>query len=164
MGYPTIFSGPGSSIIDDRLLVEAADITVFMKTLIATGAIVICAHLAFASDKEVAAPPTPSPTPTPPAPLMYLLDQAGIGKHLRDLGLNLYGYVQGGYFYDFSAPHHEDGPTFIGYNKFKNSFILDNISLNLERAVDPTKKEFNIGFRVVHSADVAPVPIGKKRQ
>jgi len=88
---------------------------------------------------------------------MYLLDQAGIGKPLRDLGLNLYGYVEGGYFYDFSAPRHEDGPTFIGYNKFKNSFILDNISLNLERAVDPTKKEFNVGFRVegLYGADAA---------
>ena len=43
-------------------------------------------------------------TPTP-APLMNLLDQTGLGKPLRDLGLNLYGYVEGGYFYDFSAPH-----------------------------------------------------------
>jgi hypothetical protein len=98
-----------------------------------------------------------TPTPTPPAPLMYLLDQAGVGKPLSDLGLNLYGYVEGGYFYDFSAPHHEDGPTFIGYNKFKNSFILDNISLNLERAVDPTKNQFDVGFRVegLYGADAA---------
>ena len=88
---------------------------------------------------------------------MNLLDQAGLGKPLRDLGLNLYGYVEGGYFYDFSAPHHEDGPTFMGYNKFKNSFILDNISLNLERAVDPTKKQFDVGFRVegLYGADAA---------
>jgi formylglycine-generating enzyme required for sulfatase activity len=28
----------------------------------------------------------------------------------------------------------------------------------------PGGRQFNIGFRVVHSADVAPVPIGKKRQ
>src|SRR5258707_528815 len=51
-------------------------------------------------------------TPTP-APLMYLLDQAGLAKPLKDLGINLYGYVEAGYFYDFSAPHHEDGPTFM---------------------------------------------------
>src|SRR5262249_16964932 len=96
--YPIICSGPGSSIIRDRLLLDAAATKVFMKTLIAVGAIVICTHVTFASDKEVSAQATPSPTPTPPAPLMYLLDQAGIGKPLTDLGLNIYGYVEAGYF------------------------------------------------------------------
>jgi hypothetical protein len=148
MHYRIIYSGHGSSIIRDPLVLEAADTAVFMKTLIAAGAIMVCTNLAFASDKQVAAEATPTPTPSPPAPLMYLLDQAGIAKPFKDLGINLYGYIESGYFYDFSAPHNEDGPTFMGYNKFKNSFILDNISLNLERAVDPTKKQFDVGFRV----------------
>ena len=45
----------------------------------------------------------------------------------------------------------------MGYNKFKNSFILDNISLNLERAVDPTKKQFDVGFHLefIFGADAA---------
>jgi hypothetical protein len=129
--FPIICSGVGSSIIRDLVSRGAEyNINMLTKTLVAAGAIMVCTDLAFASDKQVAAEATP--TPTPPAPLMYLLDQAGLAKPLKDLGINLYGYVQAGYFYDFSAPHSEDGPTFIGYNKFKNSFILDNISLNLE--------------------------------
>jgi putative OmpL-like beta-barrel porin-2 len=121
----------------------------------------LCLAAVAVAGEERGTPPTAAEqapaTPTPSAPLMNLLDQAGVGKPLRDLGLNLYGYVEGGYFYDFSAPHHEDGPTFMGYNKFKNSFILDNISLNLERAVDPTKRQFDIGFRVegLYGADAA---------
>ena len=76
---PIICSGPGSSIIRDFARCGAADynVNVFTKTLITASAIVLCAHLAFASDKQVAAEATP--TPSPPAPLMYLLDQAGIG-------------------------------------------------------------------------------------
>ena len=69
-----------------------------MKTLIAAAAIMVCTNLAFASDKQVAAEASPTPTPSPPAPLMYLLDQAGIAKPLKDLGINLYGYVEGGVF------------------------------------------------------------------
>jgi hypothetical protein len=117
-----------------------------MKTLFTAGAVMVCTNLAFASDKQVAAEATP--TPTPSAPLMSLLEQAGVGKALSDLGINLYGYLEAGYFHDFSAPHHDDGPTYMGYNKFKNSFILDNISVNLGRAVDPTKNQFDVGFRV----------------
>ena len=128
------------------------------KNLItAAGAIILYTHSAFASDKQLSAPATPTSTPTPPAPLMCLLEQAGVAKPLQSLGLNVYGYIDAGYFYDFSAPHHEDGPTFMGYNKFKNSFVLDNISLSLERAVDPTKNHFDVGFRVegLYGADTA---------
>ena len=76
---PIICSGPGLSIIRDFARRGAADynVNVFTKTFITASAIVLCAHLAFASDKQVAAEATP--TPSPPAPLMYLLDQAGLG-------------------------------------------------------------------------------------
>jgi hypothetical protein len=65
-----------------------------MKKLITAGAIIVYTKLAFASDKNVAAELTPAPTPT--APLMYLLDEAGAGKPLNGLGLNLHGYVEAG--------------------------------------------------------------------
>src|SRR6266702_3953504 len=95
-------------------------------------------------------------TPTP-APLMSLLGEVGLAKPLNDAGIKFYGYVEGGYFYDFSAPDSHHGPTFIGFNSFKNAGILDNISLNVERAVDPTKKQFDVGFRVegIYGADAA---------
>src|SRR5260370_18514254 len=94
-------------------------------------------------------------TPTP-APLTSLLGEAGLAKPLNDAGINIYGYVEGGYFYDFSAPG-SHGPTFIGFNSFKNAAVLDNISLNVERAVDPTRKQFDVGFRVegIYGADAA---------
>jgi putative OmpL-like beta-barrel porin-2 len=120
----------------------------------------LCLATVAAAGEERGIPPAAAEqvpaTPTP-APLMSLLEQAGIAKPFKDLGINFYGYIEGGYFYDFSAPHHSEGPTFIGYNGFKNSFILDNISLNVERAVDPTKKQFDVGFRMegLYGADAA---------
>jgi hypothetical protein len=70
--------------------------------------------------------------------------------------INIFGYAEGGYFHDFSAPRSQ-GPTYIGYNSFKNKVILDKISLNIERAVDPAKKAFDVGFHVegIFGADAA---------
>src|SRR5512133_415818 len=87
--------------------------------------------------------------PEPPAPerkpLMSALDQVGLAQPLDELRLNIYGYTEAGYFYDLSAPH-SDGPTFIGFNNFKNEVVLNKTSLNLERTVDATKKQFDWGF------------------
>lgn len=76
---------------------------------------------------------------------------------LNEARINIFGYVQGGYFHDFSAPSASAGPTYIGYNNFKNTAILDKISMNVERTVDPTKKQFDVGFRVegIYGADAA---------
>ncbi|MGB8959333.1 MAG: outer membrane beta-barrel protein [Candidatus Aminicenantales bacterium] len=70
--------------------------------------------------------------------------------------IRVYGYAEGGYFHDFSAPGSR-GPTYIGYNNFKNTVILDKISLNVERTVDPTKKAFALGFHAegIFGADAA---------
>ena len=133
--------------------------------------------LLYADEKALAAPPDnketqeakppaatpPSATEPPPATaaptglLMSALGKAGIAEPLNKVGINLYGYVEGGYFRDFSAPSIHDGPTFIGYDSFKNTAILDKISLNVERTVDPTKKQFDVGFRVegIYGADAA---------
>jgi len=105
--------------------------------------------------------PTAAATPAPAAQptlglLMSGLDKLGLASPLTKFGINLYGYVQGGYFHDFSAPH-KGGTTLIGYNSFKNSGVLDKVSLNLERTVDPTKKQFDLGFRLegIYGSDVA---------
>lgn len=104
--------------------------------------------------------PAPSPTPTPsanppPKPLMAGLADIGLGDALMKANLNLYGYVEAGYFYDASSPHSGSGPTYIGFNNFKNQGVLNKVDLNLERTVDPTKKQFDIGFRVegIYGAD-----------
>lgn len=100
----------------------------------------------------------PSETPTPePGLLMSLLGKAGLAKLLDKAGINLYGYVQGGFFYDISSSSRNSGPTYIGLNSYKNAAILDKISLNAERTVDATKKKFDVGFHVegIYGADAS---------
>jgi hypothetical protein len=100
---------------------------------------------------------------TPPAPtltpglLMMALGKIGLGDPLTKAGINIYGYTQGGYFRDFTNPHIADGPTFIGYNNFKNTLTLNKASLNIERLVDASKKQFDLGFHVegIYGADAA---------
>jgi hypothetical protein len=109
------------------------------------------------SDKEtqeVKPPEAPAPTP---GLLMSLLGEAELAKPLDKAGINLYGYVQGGYFYDISSSSPHSGPTYIGLNSYKNAAILDKVSLNVERTVDPTKKKLDFGFRVegIYGADAA---------
>lgn len=92
---------------------------------------------------------TPPPLCEPQcAPLMRAFDAVGLGEPLKKAGINIYGYVEGGWFYDASAPRKGSGPTFIGYNNFKSDITLDKVSLSIERAVDPTKKQFDVGGRM----------------
>jgi hypothetical protein len=93
--------------------------------------------------------PAPAPAPAPePGLLMSILGKAGVAKPLDMAGINIYGYIEGGYFHDFSVPGTGHGPTFIGFNSYKDAATLDKISLNVERTVDPTKKQFDFGFHV----------------
>ena len=93
-----------------------------------------------------AATPAPATEPTLGL-LMSALDKLGLAKPLSKFGINIYGYIEGGFMHDFSAPH-KGGATFIGYNNFKNSGVLDKADLSIERTVDPTKKQFDIGFHL----------------
>jgi hypothetical protein len=108
-----------------------------------------------------ATPPSatePPPAAAPPSGLlMSALGKAGLDEPLNKAGINIYGYVEGGYMYDVTAQGIHDGPTFLGFNSFKNTPILDKISLNVERTVDPTNKKFDVGFRVegIYGADAA---------
>ena len=109
------------------------------------------------SEKEIEeVKPSEAPAPTPGL-LMSLLGKAGLAKPLDKAGINLYGYVQGGFFYDISSSSRNSGPTYIGLNSYKNAAILDKISLNAERTVDATKKKFDVGFHVegIYGADAA---------
>jgi Putative beta-barrel porin-2, OmpL-like. bbp2 len=108
------------------------------------------------ADEPSATEPPPATAPSPGL-LMSTLGKAGMAEPLNKAGINLYGYVEGGYMYDVTASGRHDGPTFIGYNSFRHTAILDKISLNAERTVDPTKKTFDVGFRVegIYGADAA---------
>jgi hypothetical protein len=103
--------------------------------------------------QETGPPGAPAPKP---GPLMTALAERENNKPLNRARINIYGYAEGGYFHDFSAPG-SPGPTYIGYNNFKNTVILDKVSLNVERTVDLTKKAFDVGFRLegIYGADAA---------
>jgi hypothetical protein len=108
------------------------------------------------SDKEIEeAKPSEAPAPSPGL-LMSALGKAGLAEPLDKAGINIYGYIEGGYMYDATSQAHK-GPTFIGFNSFKNTGILDKISLNVERTVDPTKKQLDFGFHIegIWGADAA---------
>ena len=91
------------------------------------------------------------------APLMSALGAAGLADPLTKAGLNIYGYAEAGYMYDASAPNPDDGPTYLGFNNHKKKALLNKVSLNLERVVDPTQQKWDLGFRVegIYGADAA---------
>ena len=103
---------------------------------------------------EVKPPEAPAPEP---AVLMSLLGKAGLAKYLEKAGINFFGYVEGGYFHDFSSSSPHTGPSYIGLNSYKNAAILDKISLSVERTLDLTRRKFDLGFRVegIYGADAA---------
>jgi hypothetical protein len=111
-----------------------------------------------ANTNQTQATNPPPATCCSPGLLMTALGKAGLQEPLNKAGINFYGYVEGGYMRDFSAPSIHDGPTYMGFNNYKNTAILDKISLNAERTVDPTKKQFDVGFRLegIYGADAAP--------
>ena len=112
---------------------------------------------AFAATSLYADETAPASNEQPLTLLMSALDKAGLVKPLSKAGINIYGYAEGGWFYDSTSPHKGSGPTFIGYNNFKSDVILDKVSLNVERTVDPTKKQFDLGGHIegIFGADAA---------
>jgi hypothetical protein len=123
---------------------------------------IIVAVACYALAATIAVTPLHADENTPAAPppsglVMSALGMAGVAGPLNQAGINIYGYVEGGYMHDFTAPSSHDRSTFIGFNSFKDEAILDKISLNVERTVDPTKKVFDMGFRVegIYGTDAA---------
>ena len=106
---------------------------------------------------EQPAATTPPATEPPFKLLMGALSRAGLADPLNKAGINIYGYSEGGYMYDFTSPGFDTGPTFIGFNSFKKDIVLDKVSLNVERTVDPTKRQFDAGFHLegIYGADAA---------
>jgi hypothetical protein len=126
------------------------------KTVVCLAATLItCAATAQTTTNQVTT--TNQATAPPSGLLMSALGKAGLAEPLNKAGINIYGYVEAGYFHDFSAPNANAGPTFIGFNSFKDEAILNKVSLNVERTVDPTKKQFDVGFHVegIYGADAA---------
>ena len=65
------------------------------------------------AETENTPPPAAAPTP---GLLMTALGEAGIAAPLTKAGISIYGYVEGGYMYDFTAPSGNAGPTYMGFH------------------------------------------------
>lgn len=89
----------------------------------------------------------PATEPTPPKPLMAAMEAIGLGKAMEDANINLYGFVEGSYNYNLTAPKGDpnEGRSF---DQYKNQGVFDQGDLTLERTVDASKKQFDVGFRV----------------
>ncbi len=98
----------------------------------------------------VVPPATPSAAvaaPAPRAPLMSLLDRVGVGSYLDSARINVYGHIEGGYTYNFNNPalHLNLGRVFdIDDNRPQ----VNQLDLNIERTVDLTQHQFDVGGRV----------------
>jgi hypothetical protein len=112
------------------------------------------------SDQNAPAPETPeTPAPSPTgAPqegaLMQGLDAIGIGNGMQKLGLNIGGYIDMGYLYDFTVPKNLTPPNsapgdFIFFpGPYKNQYIFDQIDLELDRKIDASQGKWDVGFEV----------------
>ncbi len=105
---------------------------------------------AYLDDATTAPASAPAAAPTPPQPLMYVLEQVGVGKTLEDLKINLYGWVEGGWTL---ASKHSPGDLITGnvFNIKDKDIVLDQAAFNIERDVDKAASAkagtFDIGFR-----------------
>lgn len=118
-----------------------------------------CSAVARAADQTAANMVSLNPvylddaTPTTSTPLMYLLEKGSVGKWMDNNKLTVTGFVEGGYFYDASAPKigvfpKEDAPTLIGFpGAYSNRGLLDQADITFQKTIDSTKS-WDFGFLV----------------
>jgi hypothetical protein len=80
-------------------------------------------------------------------PLMAVLDKGGAGGAMDSAGINIYGFVEGGWTYNFDTPnnHTNVGRVFDFEDQDKT---LNQVDLTIERAVDASKGKFDVGFKI----------------
>jgi hypothetical protein len=146
------------------------------RLILSAAVLAACAQFAVAADGGSARDSTLAPSgagpnmgPFPQAggaadapgrrPLMNLLDQAGLAKPLDDARIQVYGHVEGSYTYNFDSPPTELSQYRIPVGKFidnpgrvfdveNQKLLLNQLTLNIERTVDASKGQFDIGGHV----------------
>jgi hypothetical protein len=78
--------------------------------------------------------------------LMRGLDQVGVGQTLSKNGINVFGWIEGSYNYNFSNPHSRINLDFFDVKD--SEFQLDQLNLSIERKVTLSSKQIDIGGRV----------------
>jgi len=91
--------------------------------------------------------PASAPAETTLTPVMFLLDPTPVGQWLEKNKITFSGFVDGGYFYNTSAPRISEQPTDIVFpGPFSNRALLDQIDFSIQKQVDTTQKNFDFGF------------------
>jgi hypothetical protein len=78
---------------------------------------------------------------------MQLFEQAGVADALDNAHINVGGHVEASWTYNFNDPDSDVNPGRI-FDFEHNDPTLNQISLFVERKVDPAKKDFDIGGKV----------------
>jgi len=97
--------------------------------------------------------------------LMMGLGKAGAGQTMKDLKLNIYGWVETGYTYDHRHgaynSHSYDGATFIQpgpfNHEYRNHLMLNQFVLRFERQVDTTKFDVGGMVELMYGSDAAQI-------
>jgi len=104
---------------------------------------------------QVAAEPT-----APDGLIMQGLAKVGAEKTLNDYGINIYGFVEGGYTYNHRHNTSNVGGIIIPgpfNHEFGNHFMLNQVDLRFERLVDGKKWDVGGMVEVMYGSDAARI-------
>lgn len=88
-----------------------------------------------------------APEAATPGLLMSTLQLFGVGQPLEKANINVYGWVEGSYTWNFTEPTGGFN-SFRSFDVYKDKGVLDQIDLTVERPVDVTQKKWDVGGRV----------------
>lgn len=98
-----------------------------------------------------AVPPSPSGAAAPAAvvrgPLMSALDSVGVGQYLESAHINVYGHIEGSYTYNFNNPAKDLNLGRV-FDINDNRPQVNQLDLNVEKIVDLTTHQFDVGGRL----------------
>ena len=89
----------------------------------------------------------PAAPPTERRPLMSLLDRANLSGPLDDARIRIFGHVETGYTFNPDDPVQDLNLGRV-FDVEANQFIFNQADLNLERTVNLSGSEFDVGGRV----------------
>ncbi len=98
---------------------------------------------------QIPPPPPPAAAAAPVArpPLMSALDAVGVGQYLESARINVYGHIEGGYTYNFNNPAKDLNLGRV-FDIDNNRPQINQLDLNVERLVDLTAHQFDVGGRL----------------
>jgi len=107
---------------------------------------------AFAGDQSASPQLSLSPTyavdETPSrAPLMSALNSAGLAEPLESARIDVYGWIEGSYNYNFMNPAKEKNAGHA-FDFEANHATINQLALNVQRDVDLTSHQFDFGGRI----------------